>query len=50
MSIKPKEIILSAVIFALGAAIYMMVSVLNDFDIAIAQLQHSVFELNQCNN
>ena len=50
MNFNAKEIILFATVFALGAAIYMMGNVLNDFDIAIAQLKVQVEELSDSMN
>jgi len=40
-----KEMAIFAAIFALGAAVYMIGSVLNDFDIDIARLKGEVIEL-----
>lgn len=45
MKFSAKEMIIFAAIFALGFAIYMIGSVLNDFDIDIARLKGEVIEL-----
>jgi hypothetical protein len=50
MKFNAKEIILFAAIFALGFAIYMISSVLNDFDVDIARLKGAVAELQMDDN
>lgn len=47
MKFTAREMIFSAALFAMGWAIYMMGSILNDFDVDIARLKGEVYAMSQ---